>query len=600
MLPDPYSTDHGLTDDPPSVETGPADNPTVEGEVQIDLPNYISNYQGYIHYQRLFFIAQRCPSLRHTALRLAHDYIKRYTLDTASYNKVFLMLAEEQAGPAAQSSSALGESLNDIHRGMINGVSNVINEQLPNTVSIPGAGEVMTSGPTLSDGMRQALMNVMAGKNDAKLVYDTQWEESSRRSGTILLDQLDTELKNYKANSIKESIRRGTDDLGDLYLKLGQLANARKCYMRSRDYCTCQQQEINMCLNVIKIAIFQRAWSQVSAHVTRAYGLSELRDVPLCTTSPGSTYSQQRTRPGFGSRAAAMGTARTVTSGRTTSEGLTGAGIPTSSPDPLSSRAFARQHSDGAGTSGGQGSRDAMARAPTQLAIAAGLVELAARNFRGAAMSFLQVNPDHCESPTSSIVTQSDLAYFITLCTLATFDRTELVSQVLNSPCVRLLLEAEPSCREILYSFHHADYASCLGRINKLSNVLRLDYFLADHVTTLCWEIRSRAICQYFSPYSCADLNRMAKAFDTTVTDLENELAVLIQDGSIKGRIDSHKQLLRALNVDERCLTFARALRLVDEYKKRTQAMVLRMSLVRQRLTCQGSREESDMLNYLT
>ncbi|TGZ55587.1 hypothetical protein CRM22_010356 [Opisthorchis felineus] len=598
MLPDPYNTDHGLTDDPPSVETGPADNPTVEGEVQIDLPNYISNYHGHIHYQRLFFIAQRCPSLRHTALRLAHDYIKRYTLDTASYNKVFLMLAEEQAGPAAQSSSALGETLNEIHRGMINGVSNAVNEQLPNTVSIPGAGEVMTSGPTLSDGMRQALMNVMAGKNDAKLVYDTQWEESSRRSGTILLDQLDTELKNYKANSIKESIRRGTDDLGDLYLKLGQLANARKCYMRSRDYCTCQQQEINMCLNVIKIAIFQRAWSQVSAHVTRAYGLSELRDVPLCTTSPGSTYSQQRTRPGFGSRAAAMGTARTVTSGRTTSEGVTGAGLPTSSPDPLSSRAFARQHSDGAGTSGG--SRDAMARAPTQLAIAAGLVELAARNFRGAAMSFLQVNPDHCESPTSSIVTQSDLAYFITLCTLATFDRTELVSQVLNSPCVRLLLEAEPSCREILYSFHHADYASCLGRINKLSNVLRLDYFLADHVTTLCWEIRSRAICQYFSPYSCADLNRMAKAFDTTVTDLENELAVLIQDGSIKGRIDSHKQLLRALNVDERCLTFARALRLVDEYKKRTQAMVLRMSLVRQRLTCQGSREESDMLNYLT
>lgn len=44
-------------------------------------------------------------------------------------------------------------------------------------------------------------------KNEAKLVYDAQWEESTRRKGTILLDQLDTELKNYKANSIKESIR---------------------------------------------------------------------------------------------------------------------------------------------------------------------------------------------------------------------------------------------------------------------------------------------------------------------------------------------------------------------------------------------------------
>lgn len=49
---------------------------------------------------------------------------------------------------------------------------------------------------------------------------------------------------------------------------------------------------------------------------------------------------------------------------------------------------------------------------------------------------------------------------------------------------------------------------------------------------------------QYFSPYSSADLNLMAKAFDTNVANLENELAVLIQDGSIKARIDSHKQVI--------------------------------------------------------
>ncbi|KAF6769117.1 hypothetical protein AHF37_12597 [Paragonimus kellicotti] len=93
-------------------------------------------------------------------------------------------------------------------------------------------------------------------QNEAQLVYDAQWEEGTRRKGTIMLDQLDTELKNYKANSIKESIRRGSDDLGDLYLKMGQLNNARKCYTRSRDYCTSQQQEITMCLNVIKVSAY--------------------------------------------------------------------------------------------------------------------------------------------------------------------------------------------------------------------------------------------------------------------------------------------------------------------------------------------------------
>ncbi|KAF5399220.1 COP9 signalosome complex subunit 1, partial [Paragonimus heterotremus] len=516
-----------------------------------------------------------------------------------------------QAGSPLLSSATSDASTFESQNTTSTRASSTVGSVLPDAVLLPGAGEVIASNYSVSDSVKQALTSVMAGKNEAQLVYDAQWEEGTRRRGTIMLDQLDTELKNYKANSIKESIRRGSDDLGDLYLKMGQLNNARKCYTRSRDYCTSQQQEITMCLNVIKIAIFQRAWTQVSAHVTRAYSLSEMRDTAagISTTATTPTSTQSRLRGGFSSRLSTTGTGRgsgsagrTPTSTDGTSRILSGAPFNGPSTDSASSRTLARQLSEGtAGSSGGgQSYRDAIAHARTQLAIAAGLVELAARNFRGAVLSFLQVCPDHCESPTSSLVTQSDLAYFVTLCALATFDRAELASQVLGSSYVRLLLEAEPACRDILHAFQQADYAACLGRLNKLSNLLRLDYFLADYVTILCREIRSRALSQYFSPYSSADLNRMAKAFDTTVAELENELAVLIQDGSIKARIDSHKQLLRVLNVDQRCLTFARALRLVDEHKKRTQSMVLRMSLARQKLTCQASRDDSDtVLNCL-
>jgi COP9 signalosome complex subunit 1 len=67
------------------------------------------------------------------------------------------------------------------------------------------------------------------------------------------LEKLDTDLKNYKSNSIKESIRRGHDDLGDHYLDSGDLSNALKCYSRARDYCTSGKHVVNMCLNVIKV-----------------------------------------------------------------------------------------------------------------------------------------------------------------------------------------------------------------------------------------------------------------------------------------------------------------------------------------------------------
>ncbi|CAH8618234.1 cop9 signalosome complex subunit [Schistosoma haematobium] len=589
--------DPTLFEDVPPSSNASTEYETVDDEVQIDLGNYISNYQGYIYYQRLFFIAQRCPSLRVVALRLAHDYIKKSTLDTSAYNKIFLMLAE-QTNFSVADSSASGETSRQQQQSAFS-MRLITNNHLSDGLSLSNPSELGVLGSSLTEASRNILTGVMSGKNEANLVYDAKWEESTRRKGVMLLEQLDTELKNHKANSIKESIRRGSDDLGDLYLQLGQLSNANKCFARSRDYCTSQQQELSMCLNVIKVAIFQRAWSHVSAHVTRASSLSELRDTaPLLGANAAELNAQQRSRT---EALARLGTTRTTTAGTSGESSTRGS---SSLIDP-SSRISSRHPGDSIGghipTSGGQSYRDALAQARTQLAIAAGLVELASRNYRGAAMNFLQVNHDHCESPTSRIVTISDLAFFITLCSLATFERTELATLVLGNASLRLLLEAEPACRDMLQSFHQADYASCLGRLNKLRNILRLDIFLSDHVSALCREIRSRALCQYFSPYSSADLNLMAKAFDTNVANLENELAVLIQDGSIKARIDSHKQLLRVLDVDQRCLTFARAVRLVDEYKNRTHSLILRMALARQKLTVKSTRDDIDpMYHYMS
>ncbi|CAH8607821.1 unnamed protein product [Schistosoma curassoni] len=507
------------------------------------------------------------------------------------------MLAE-QTNFSVADSSASGETSRQQQQSAFS-MRLITNNHLSDGLSLSNPSELGVLGSSLTEASRNILTEVMSGKNEANLVYDAKWEESTRRKGVMLLEQLDTELKNHKANSIKESIRRGSDDLGDLYLQLGQLSNANKCFARSRDYCTSQQQELTMCLNVIKVAIFQRAWSHVSAHVTRASSLSELRDTaPLLGANAAELNAQQRSRT---EALARLGTTRTTTAGTSGESSTRGS---SSLIDP-SSRISSRHPGDSIGghipTSGGQSYRDALAQARTQLAIAAGLVELASRNYRGAAMNFLQVNHDHCESPTSRIVTISDLAFFITLCSLATFERTELATLVLGNASLRLLLEAEPACRDMLQSFHQADYASCLGRLNKLRNILRLDIFLSDHVSALCREIRSRALCQYFSPYSSADLNLMAKAFDTNVANLENELAVLIQDGSIKARIDSHKQLLRVLDVDQRCLTFARAVRLVDEYKNRTHSLILRMALARQKLTVKSTRDDIDpMYHYMS
>lgn len=84
-------------------------------------------------------------------------------------------------------------------------------------------------------------------------VFDPLWVENKSKKAALKLEKLDSDLKNYKSNSIKESIRRGNDDLGDHHLDCGDLSNALRCYSRARDYCTSGKHVVNMCLNVIKV-----------------------------------------------------------------------------------------------------------------------------------------------------------------------------------------------------------------------------------------------------------------------------------------------------------------------------------------------------------
>ena len=51
----------------------------------------------------------------------------------------------------------------------------------------------------------------------------------------------------------------------------------------------------------------------------------------------------------------------------------------------------------------------------------------------------------------------------------------------------------------------------------------------------------------FLSPYMSADMRRMAEAFNTSVSALEDELMQLILDGQIQARIDSHNKVLTIL-----------------------------------------------------
>lgn len=186
------------------------ENPT------LDLETYANSYTGLAKLHRLIFISNHCPALRLEALKLAISHVMK-TYNVNLYQHLHKKLAEATSNQAG----------------------------LPDIA-------------------------VQAGGSQDIPVFDPAWVDKKTKNSALKLEKLDTDLKNYKSNSIKESIRRGHDDLGDHYLNCGELSNALKCYSRARDYCTSGKHVVNMCLNVIKVSVYLQNWSHVLSYVSKA------------------------------------------------------------------------------------------------------------------------------------------------------------------------------------------------------------------------------------------------------------------------------------------------------------------------------------------
>ncbi|XP_069688022.1 COP9 signalosome complex subunit 1-like [Periplaneta americana] len=216
--------------EPMQVDAPPEDNDNNEEEPYIvenpslDLEAYGNSYTGLARLYRLMYIADHCPTLRIEALKMAISYVM-CTYNVALYQQLHKKLQE-----------AIGVS------------------SLPDVAGGGGGGS--------GSGVQSTSQDIPT--------LDLLWVESKSKKAALKLEKLDTDLKNYKSNSIKESIRRGHDDLGDHYLDCGDLSNALKCYSRARDYCTSGKHVVNMCLNVIKVSVYLQNWSHVLSYVSKA------------------------------------------------------------------------------------------------------------------------------------------------------------------------------------------------------------------------------------------------------------------------------------------------------------------------------------------
>ncbi|KAG0311114.1 cop9 signalosome complex subunit [Linnemannia gamsii] len=191
----------------------------VDAPNNLDLDAYIATYKGHTKVNRLEFIADRCPSLQVDALKLAITELR---------------------------------NTNTLHVSRYINLARKLNEAVK--FGAPGSASVSSD----------------------LLTVDKAWADSQMLKAKQQTDLLEGELKNYKRNSIKESIRMGNIELGNHYYACGDLTSAHRSYSRTRDYCTTSKHIIELCMNVIKASIELGNFPHVLTYVVKAESTPEV------------------------------------------------------------------------------------------------------------------------------------------------------------------------------------------------------------------------------------------------------------------------------------------------------------------------------------
>ncbi|KAI9663886.1 MAG: hypothetical protein M1821_007376 [Bathelium mastoideum] len=109
--------------------------------------------------------------------------------------------------------------------------------------------------------------------DDPLAALDTSWAEARTKQIKAEGDRLEAELKGYKNNLIKESIRMGNEDLGNFAYSTGDFQAAAKAYNRMRDYATLPKHIAEMTLRQTLVALTQRLWMPAASHLAKLRNL---------------------------------------------------------------------------------------------------------------------------------------------------------------------------------------------------------------------------------------------------------------------------------------------------------------------------------------
>ncbi|EMC90818.1 hypothetical protein BAUCODRAFT_39823 [Baudoinia panamericana UAMH 10762] len=362
---------------------------------------------------------------------------------------------------------------------------------------------------------------------------DEAWVSKQDEGNKRELSRLEGELRGYKNNLIRESIRMGQEDLAQHHLVTGgplpDLSNpqslstagynaAYQAFGKMRDYCTTPTHMAAMTLRLVYSAVLMAVNAQQTGGSAMHHFNSVLANASRLRTAGVKEEEQVKLTP---------------------------------------------------------------------IAIAmTGIAHLGQGNYRDAAASFRytpaeynNLGPIHGADFGRLVASANDIAIYGGLCSLATLSRQELIDKVLGGT-FRVFLELEPHMRKAISLYTTAKYQACLDTLQRYYSDWSLDVFLGaaviaggngSHVDRLFALIREKSITAYFSSFSEVSLASLASTFPPTTyaqTAMEDEVLSMIDSGRLDARLDALNGVLIAPKSDVRAAVHAEAKRAAEEVER--------------------------------
>ncbi|KAJ9461530.1 hypothetical protein DIPPA_00154 [Diplonema papillatum] len=328
-----------------------------------------------------------------------------------------------------------------------------------------------------------------AGLTDAK--DDAAWVAATSAASKNAQSELEL---GYHSGAVKASVSEAFTAIADLCYDRGDLQQCVKYYMKLRDAVP-HTEQLEVCLQVIPVAVELQSWIVVNQYSTKAEMLA-------------------------------------------------------------------------------RGNNDAMAR----IKVARALMLLDGKKYESVSLKLLEI-PPAALAGVRSLVTPSDIVTYTCLCSLATLNRSQLKSKLIDNPSFHAYQDLCPQLHRVVRDFYNSDY-SCLKTLDGLKTSLSMDYFLSPHVNALFHSIWQRAFKQYTSPYLTVDMRKMSEAFHINLESLEKSLAELIVEGQIAARIDSANKVLKARRDNIRQATFQTVLNDGQRFVAEAEDQLRRMCML--------------------